>query len=112
MAAELQKRDIRDIIISGPGVVLAEFKKHIDRKGRFSGKKLNFKYITSSYGGDEGLELLLSSPDLKEYAQSIRLLRERELIQGIFERLSSGHGVAVGWKKWKRVRRKEGLRWY
>ncbi|MFP3219704.1 MAG: hypothetical protein RXR41_00855 [Candidatus Marsarchaeota archaeon] len=96
MAAELQKRDIRDIIISGPGVVLAEFKKHIDRKGRFSGKKLNFKYITSSYGGDEGLELLLSSPDLKEYAQSIRLLRERELIQGIFEGLSSGHGVAVG----------------
>jgi len=96
LGKEILRREVKDVLISGPSVVLSEFKKHLERKGRFSGKKLNINFAPSSYGGDEGLELLLDNPDLRKYADSIRLLKEKKMVQEVFERLSLGEGVAVG----------------
>ena len=94
LISELQKRKIGYVVVTGPSVVLDEFKRSVENYGPL--KSVSFYHLVSSYGGEEGLELLKDNPDFREYSSKLRLARERELIKEVFDRLSQGKGVAVG----------------
>ncbi|MGC8635939.1 MAG: hypothetical protein ACP5T5_02775 [Thermoprotei archaeon] len=94
LLSELQKRKLNEVIVTGPSVVLDEFKRSVESRGPF--KSVRFNHLVSSYGGEEGLELLRDNPEFGAYSSKLRVAKERELIKEVFDRLSQGKGVAVG----------------
>ncbi|WP_449463597.1 hypothetical protein PQ610_03510 [Tardisphaera miroshnichenkoae] len=94
LLSELQKRKLNEVIVTGPSVVLDEFKRSVEVRGPF--KSVRFNHLVSSYGGEEGLELLRDNPEFSTYSSKLRVAKERELIKEVFDRLSQGKGVVVG----------------
>jgi len=96
LSFELSKRNSELLFLIGPEIVLDEFRKHAERSGIFSGKKIEVKEVHSSYGGEEGLALFLTDEVLQHEAVDLRLAYERRLIGELFRRLSEGKGFAAG----------------